>query len=281
MQGETGLIAVTGTPEAPARVGVSVCDVGAGSYAAVATAAALARRAATGEGAHVSVSLFDTMVDWLGYFPHVWWHKREEPTRTGLRHPHFCPYGPYRAGDGRLVGFAILSDAHWTALARDVLDRPDLLADADLATNEARVASRERLERDLETRCRLETPPSGSSGSRPRGIPCGDVNTVGDVMEHPQLAHNRLTAEVDSPAGPIPTVGVPFLVERRPDRAGLGSRSRRAHRRGARGDRIHAPRLTISEAPALPPGGALRARTGARRRPVRSRARVPGSTWPG
>jgi itaconate CoA-transferase len=112
MQGETGLLAVTGTAEAPARVGVSVCDVGAGSYAAVATLAALARRAETGEGARVSVSLFDTMVDWLGYFPHLWWHRREEPERTGMRHPLFCPYGPFPAGDGRLFGLAVLSAAH-------------------------------------------------------------------------------------------------------------------------------------------------------------------------
>ena len=79
MQGEAGMISVTGTPGEPARVGVSICDVGAASYAAVATLGALARRADTGEGARVSVSLFDTMVDWLGYFPHLWWHRRETP----------------------------------------------------------------------------------------------------------------------------------------------------------------------------------------------------------
>ncbi len=212
MQGEAGLIAVTGTPEAPARVGISVCDVGAGSYAAVATAAALARRATTGEGEHVAVSLFDTMVDWLGYFPHGWWHRGAEPKRTGMQHPHFSPYGPYPAGDGRLVGFAILSDAHWRALCEDVLERPHLLADAELASNEARVASRERLERELETA--LETRPASEWLERLEAarIPCGDVRTVGEVMEHPQLAHNRLKAEVGSPAGPIPAVGVPFLV---------------------------------------------------------------------
>ena len=121
MQGETGLIAVTGTPEAPARVGISVCDVGAASYAAVATLAALVRRGATGEGDRVSVSLFDTMVDWLGYFPHLWWHRREEPARTGLRHPHFCPYGPYPARGGELFGFAVLSLEHWRALCVEVL----------------------------------------------------------------------------------------------------------------------------------------------------------------
>ena len=84
MQGETGLIAATGTPAEPVRVGISVCDVGAASYAAVATLGALTRRAQTGEGTRVSVSLFDTMVDWLGYFPHLWWHRREEPSQSTI-----------------------------------------------------------------------------------------------------------------------------------------------------------------------------------------------------
>jgi itaconate CoA-transferase len=218
MQGEAGLIAVTGTPEDPARVGVSICDVGAGSYAAVATAAALARRTGTGEGAHVAVSLFDTMVDWLGYFPHVWWHKREEPPRTGMRHPHFCPYGPYRAGDGRLVGLAILSDAHWTALCREVLDRADLLADSALATNEGRVDARDRLELELEEALSARGAAEWLGRLEAAGIPCGSVNDVGEVMQHPQLVHNRLIADVGSPRGPIPAVGVPFLLDGdRPD----------------------------------------------------------------
>ena len=171
----------------------------------------------------MSVSLFDTMVDWLGYFPHVWWHKREEPTRTGMRHPHFALYGSYRAGDGRPVGFAILSDAHWTALARDVLDRPDLLADPDLATNEGRV----------EPRSARAGPRGRAFGSRRlrvaraargRGHSVRRRNTVGDVMEHPQLAqppHGRGRLA----CGPHSHGGVPFLLDGRPDRAGLGSGS--------------------------------------------------------
>jgi itaconate CoA-transferase len=213
MQGEAGLIAVTGTPEEPARVGVSVCDVGAGSYAAVATAAALARRAVTGEGTRIDVSLFDTMVDWLGYFPHGWWHRREEPPRTGMHHPHFCPYGPYRAGDGNLFGFAILSEPHWITFCAEVLERPDLLDDPDLTTNEARVARRDRLERELEGALASRSAAEWLERLEAAGIPCGNVNSVGEVMEHPQLAHNRLRAEVDSPAGRIPVVGVPFVLD--------------------------------------------------------------------
>jgi itaconate CoA-transferase len=213
MQGETGLISVTGTPEEPARVGISVCDVGAGSYAALAAVAALVRRARTGEGARVSVSLFDVMLDWLGYFPHLWWHRGNLPERTGMRHPHFCPYGPYRAGDGKLVGLAVLSAAHWRALCEDVLERRDLLADARFSSNEARVTYRAELEAALEQELAARPGSDWLERLESARVPCGVVNDLRDVMEHPQLAHNRLVVEVDSPVGPIPTIGNPFLVD--------------------------------------------------------------------
>jgi itaconate CoA-transferase len=213
MQGEAGLISVTGTPAEPARVGVSICDVGAGSYAAVATAAALARRERNGEGARVSVSLFDTMVDWLGYFPHLWWHRGEVPERTGMRHPRFCPYGPFPAADGALFGLAVLSPEHWRALCLDVVERPDLHDDERLATNEGRVTHRGELEAELERAFAERPATEWLERLRSARIPCGAVNDLAEVMEHPQLAHNHLVAVVDSPVGPLPTVGSPFLVD--------------------------------------------------------------------
>ena len=212
VQGEAGLLSVTGTPAAPARVGVSVCDLAAGAYAAAATAAALVRRAETGEGAHVAVSLFDVMVDWLGYYPHLWWHRRETPERTGLRHPLFCPYGPYRAGDGRLFSVAVLSREHWRTFCADVLARSELADDPRFATNEARVEQRDELEPQLEAVFSERPAEEWIARLDAARIPCGRVNDVAAVMEHPQLAHNELVAEVDSPAGRIPTVGSPFLV---------------------------------------------------------------------
>jgi crotonobetainyl-CoA:carnitine CoA-transferase CaiB-like acyl-CoA transferase len=213
MQGEAGLISVTGSPEEAARVGVSICDVGAGSYAALATAAALLRRERTGEGARVSVALFDTMVDWLGYFAHLWWHRRELPARTGMRHPHFCPYGPFPAGDGALFGLAVLSAEHWRALCTDVLDRSDLHADERLQTNEGRVARRTTLEAELEREFSARPAAEWLDRLRAARIPCGAVNDLAAVMEHPQLVHNRLVVEVDSSVGPVPTIGSPFLVD--------------------------------------------------------------------
>jgi crotonobetainyl-CoA:carnitine CoA-transferase CaiB-like acyl-CoA transferase len=214
MQGEAGLISLTGSDDEPARLGLSVCDLGAGSYAAVATAAALARRAQTGEGAHVAVSLFDTMVDWLGYFPHLWWHRRELPRRTGMHHPHFCPYGPYPARDGELVGLAVLSVEHWRALCVEVLERPDLHRDERFATNEARVGARAELEPELVNELAKRSAEEWLERLRTAGIPCGAVNDLQEVMEHPQLAHNALVTEVESPVGRIPSIGNPFLVDR-------------------------------------------------------------------
>jgi itaconate CoA-transferase len=219
MQGETGLISVTGSVDEPARVGVSICDVGAGSYAAVATLAALVRRAETGEGSRVSVSLFDVMVDWLGYFPHQWWHRGSAPARTGMRHPLFCPYGPYSAGDG-LFSLAVLSPEHWHSLCGTVLSRPDLLEDDRYASNESRVAHRDELESLLEAEFAKKSAAEWLDLLRAAGIPCGGVNDVGQVMSHPQLEHNRLVTRVDSPVGALPTIGSPFLVAG--DRPGVG-----------------------------------------------------------
>jgi itaconate CoA-transferase len=212
MQGETGLISLTGSPDEPARIGVSICDLGAGSYAAVATLAALVRRAQTGEGARVSVSLFDVMIDWLGYFPHLWWHRGEVPARTGMRHPLFCPYGPYPAGDARLVNLAVLSREHWQALCLEVLERADLLEDERYASNESRVAHRGELEPVLEDAFAARAASEWLERLRGARIPCGDVNDLADVMRHAQLEHNRLVTDVGSPAGRIPTIGNPFVL---------------------------------------------------------------------
>jgi crotonobetainyl-CoA:carnitine CoA-transferase CaiB-like acyl-CoA transferase len=151
------------------------------------------------------------MADWLGYFPHLWWHRGELPERTGARHPLFCPYGPFPCADG-LVSLAVLSPAHWRALCLDVLDRPDLLANERLATNEGRVAHRAELEPELEAELAARTAEEWIAALEAAGIPCGRVLDVAGVLAHPAFEHGKLGAEVGSPAGPLPTVGVPFLL---------------------------------------------------------------------
>jgi itaconate CoA-transferase len=109
---------------------------------------------------------------------------------------------------------AVLSADHWRELCTSVLDRPDLLADERYATNESRVAHRADLERILEDELARRAGEDWIDRLEAARIPCGRVNGIAEVMEHPQLAHNRLVAEIGSPAGPIPTIGAPFLVAR-------------------------------------------------------------------
>jgi crotonobetainyl-CoA:carnitine CoA-transferase CaiB-like acyl-CoA transferase len=220
VQGEAGLITMTGTEEQPARISIPVCDIGAGAYAAVGTLAALLRRVATGEGERVSVSLFDVMLDWVGYYPHFFWHRGEEPGRWGLRHPLFCPYGPYRAARGRFFNLAVLSPEHWEAFCRDVVERPDLLDDPRYDSMEGRVAHRAELEPLLEEAFAGREAEDWVERLERAGIPCGLVREFREVMEHPQLAFNHLVTSVRSPVGELPTIGSPILLDG--DRPELG-----------------------------------------------------------
>jgi crotonobetainyl-CoA:carnitine CoA-transferase CaiB-like acyl-CoA transferase len=213
VQGEAGLIAMTGTPEAPARIAIPVADIGAGAYAALGAAAALARRAQTGEGERVSVSLFDVLLDWVGYYPHFFWHRGEEPGRYGLRHPLFCPYGPYPAARGRFFNLAVLSPEHWRAFCLDVLERPDLLDDRRYETMEGRVAHRDELEPLLERLFAQREAEEWVERLERAHIPCGLVREFREVMAHPQLEHNGLVTRVGSPVGVIPTIGCPIELD--------------------------------------------------------------------
>jgi len=213
VQGEAGLIAMTGTPAEPARISIPVCDIGAGSYAAIGTLAALLRRAQTGEGERVSVSLFDVMLDWVGYYPHFWWHRGEEPGRWGLRHPLFYPYGPHKAKGGHFFNLAVLSPEHWRAFCLDVVERPDLSADSRYETVEGRASSRRELEPLLEELFATREAGEWVERLERAGIPCGLVREFGEVMEHPQLAHNHLVTRVGSPVGVIPTFGSPIELD--------------------------------------------------------------------
>ena len=212
VQGETGLIALTGTPEEPARISLPVVDIGAGTNAAVATLAALVKRGVSGEGESVAVSMFDSMIDWLGYYPHFWWHHKQAPARTGLKHSLFVPYGPQKAGDGRYFNLAVLSVEHWRVFCEQVIERPDLFADERYSTMESRQQHRDALDPELEQVFATRGADEWVEALERAAIPCGLVREFSEVMEHPQLLEGGLIGEIGSPVGKIPTIGSPILV---------------------------------------------------------------------
>ena len=206
IQGEAGMMTMTGYPDAPAKVGAPIGDLAAGMYAALGIALALLQRERTEEGQLIDVAMFDATLEWLAYFPHFVWHAGAEPPRTGMRHHNIVPYGPFRAGDGVLVNVAVATQEHWTVFCRDVMRRPDLLTDARFADVASRRAHRTILEPIIDEIFALERSEKWLARLATAGIPHGRVRSIGEVLAHPQVAARRLVREVPSEVGPVPTV---------------------------------------------------------------------------
>ena len=146
VQAEVGLAQITGAPEEPGRVGVSICDIAAGMTAHAAILQALVARAKTGEGRAIEVSLFHALADWMNvpYLQHHYGGR--EIRRPGLHHPTIAPYGAYRCGDDRMLLISIQNEREWLRLCSDVLDQPDLPQNPKFDSNVHRVENRVSLD---------------------------------------------------------------------------------------------------------------------------------------
>lgn len=142
IQAESGLASVTGTPEGPARVGVSVVDIAAGMNAYQAILEALIARAATGQGRHIEVSMFQAMADWMNVPYLQYRYGGKAPTRQGLRHPTIAPYGVFTCKDGKEVLLSVQNDREWRSLC-EAFGCPEQGSAPEAATGQARVAHRE------------------------------------------------------------------------------------------------------------------------------------------
>ncbi len=208
VQAESGLSSITGTPDGMTRVGVSVCDIAAGMTAYQAVLQALIGRERTGEGRHISISLFHALTDWMNvpYLQYVYGGKTLG--RNGLTHPTIAPYGAYAGSDGKEVLFSIQNEREWAQFCAEVLRMPEIAADERFSNNSRRVANRAELDaiinsifsgvvRDELVR-RLEA----------ARIAFGRVSTMDDLAVHPQ---NRYV-DADTPTGPVRMLGPGALV---------------------------------------------------------------------
>jgi len=218
IQGEAGIIATTGYPDKPAKVGVPIIDLASSMYALAGILLALYQREKTGRGQVIDISMFESALSWLGYFPHHYWHTGEEPPRVGMRHHYVTPYGPYMASDGEYVSLAVATASDWEVFCKQVIDRTDLLEDARFKTPEARRQNRGVLEELIE-KIFLERPhEEWLRRLKESRLPYGEVRGIGQVLAHPQVIARKMVREMESPVGPVPVIGSPLRLSDSPAR---------------------------------------------------------------
>jgi crotonobetainyl-CoA:carnitine CoA-transferase CaiB-like acyl-CoA transferase len=220
LQGESGVISVTGTEEFPAKVGISIGDIGAAMYGLSSILAAIIERQRTGEGRMIDISMLDCLTEWI--MPPVYWEMYQHlPTpRAGMRHAMIVPYGPYRTGDGTSVSLAVQNDAQWQRLCTDVFHHPEWIDDPRFCTNPLRLQNREILERMVEEALSAYTRATAEEALEAADIPYGSLNEVVDVIAHPQHAARERWFEVDSEQGPVRAFTPPFNLVGMPRREG-------------------------------------------------------------
>ena len=206
IQGEGGIIATTGYPDKPARAGIAIADIASGMYAAIGILLALYQREKTDRGQLIDVSMLDSIVSWLGYFPHHYWHAGEEPARVGMRHHYVTPYGPYLAGDGEYVNLAVASASDWEIFCRKVIQKPELLGDPRFATVEGRRKNRAELEGTIENIFLEHDHNHWLAQLKKAELPYGEVRGIAQVLAHPQVAARKLIREAESPVGKVPVI---------------------------------------------------------------------------
>jgi itaconate CoA-transferase len=213
IQAEAGLLSITGTPEVPSRVGISVADIAAGMYAYSGILTALLARATTGAGATLEVSLFDALAEWMGAPAYYTGYGGSEPPRSGASHPTIAPYELFVSADAVEIYLAIQNGREWSRFCEDVLVRPAVADDARFATNSARVRHRADLHA-LIAGVFAELPAGDILDRLERAdIACARRNSVEGLINHPQLMDRHCWHTVDSPVGPVRALRPPLRME--------------------------------------------------------------------
>jgi CoA:oxalate CoA-transferase len=217
VQGMGGIMSVTGYPEVPpARVGMSIGDIGAGLYTAVAVNAALLHRFRTGESTKVDIAMFDCQIALLENAVMRYQVEREIPGPLGARHPTITPFQAFRTGDGFLI-IAAGNDGLWLKTC-DALGRPDMAGNPAYKTNALRLKSYEKIQDEIESVLKTNTTAYWIGVLGKAGVPCGPINNIEQALAHPQIAaRNMLVSVPDGNGGTLKLAGNPLKMSAFPD----------------------------------------------------------------
>jgi len=212
VQSEVGVVSITGADDMPCRVGISIADIAAGMYAYSGILTALFQRRATGVGCTMDVSLFDALAEWMGFPMYHTAYTGRELRRSGPNHVSIAPYGPFRGADGH-VYLAVQNAREWTRFCGQVLGRPAVEDDDRFRTNELRLQHREALRAVIEdtfATLKAEEIEAKLEGAQ---IAHARMNSVREVIDHPQLTTRSRWTEIGSEAGPLRALPPPVAIE--------------------------------------------------------------------
>jgi itaconate CoA-transferase len=215
IQAESGLASITGGPDGPSRVGLSIVDIATGATAHAAILEALIARTRTGKGADIRISMFDVMADWLTV-PLLSSEAGQPPQRIGLAHPSISPYGVFRSKDGKDILISIQSEREWKKLCAEVLGRPDLPSDPRFANMVERVRNRQLTDGIVGEVFAKLTREELLKHLSDAEIAFAEVNTMADLAVHPHLRR----IEVATPMGPVKYPAPAAIVIGEPRRYG-------------------------------------------------------------
>ena len=208
IQAEAGLAAITGAPEAPGRVGISVVDIATGATAHAAILEALIARGITGQGADIRVSMFDVIAEWMTV-PLLNHRAGTPPQRVGLAHPSIAPYGLFTSADGGAILLSVQSDREWRVLARALLADEALGTDPRFARNVDRVAHRPTTDRLVQAAIGRLSREQVREVLLHADIAFAEVNDLAGLSAHPHLRET----EVATVSGAVPMPAPPALFD--------------------------------------------------------------------
>ena len=205
IQAESGLCSITGGPEEPARVGISIVDIASGAAAQSAVLEALIQRGITGRGCDIRISMFDVIADWLSV-PYLHAASGQTPQRIGLAHPSISPYGVFTTADGQDVLLSIQNDREWTLFAQKVLEAPEMASDPQFSTNKARLANRAIVDATVAAAIARRSNEEITRVLLDANVAFAGVKDMTGLIAHPHLATTRTAtpagASVTHPAAP-------------------------------------------------------------------------------